>query len=166
MKNHKKHIDVSRLFIYYNARKKQVSDESAIRDTGSSISHGIAALREYGCCKENMHPFEVQSIDRRPPAHCYHEAKKYRITDALQLSTDINELRGCLAEGFPFTFGLETFQSFHQAQHNGGRVPMPNPLYESQNSQHGWHAMLAVGYSDTSRCFFVRNSWGEDWVSI
>ena len=26
------------------------------------------------------------------------------------------------------------------------------------------HAMLAVGYSDQSRSFIVRNSWGQIWV--
>ncbi|CAF1006985.1 unnamed protein product, partial [Didymodactylos carnosus] len=25
------------------------------------------------------------------------------------------------------------------------------------------HALLAVGYSDTSQAFIVRNSWGENW---
>ncbi len=27
------------------------------------------------------------------------------------------------------------------------------------------HALLAVGYSDQSESFIVRNSWGENWVS-
>ena len=27
------------------------------------------------------------------------------------------------------------------------------------------HALLAVGYSDQSQAFIVRNSWGENWVS-
>ena len=166
MKNHKKHIDVSRLFIYYNARRQLVRNESHVQDTGTSVSHAIDALRQYGCCKENVFPFEKQHINQRPPEHCYHEAKNYRITEALQLSTDIDEMKDCLAEGFPFVFGLETFQSFHQALHNGGCVPMPDVAQEPQNMQHGWHAMLAVGYSDTSQCFFVRNSWGENWVSM
>ena len=26
------------------------------------------------------------------------------------------------------------------------------------------HALLAVGYSDRSRSFIARNSWGENWV--
>lgn len=26
------------------------------------------------------------------------------------------------------------------------------------------HALLAVGYSDQSQAFIVRNSWGENWV--
>ena len=30
---------------------------------------------------------------------------------------------------------------------------------------HCRHAMLAVGYSDHSQAFIVRNSWGEDWVN-
>ncbi len=25
--------------------------------------------------------------------------------------------------------------------------------------------MLAVGYSDQSNAFIIRNSWGEDWVN-
>ncbi len=28
------------------------------------------------------------------------------------------------------------------------------------------HALLAVGYSDQSNSFIVRNSWGENWVRI
>jgi hypothetical protein len=27
------------------------------------------------------------------------------------------------------------------------------------------HAMLAVGYSDMSKSFIVRNSWGVEWVN-
>ena len=27
----------------------------------------------------------------------------------------------------------------------------------------GGHAVLAVGYDDSKRCFIIRNSWGGDW---
>ncbi|CAF4984596.1 unnamed protein product [Rotaria sp. Silwood1] len=72
-------------------------------------------------------------------------------------------MKSCLAEGYPFAFGILTYKSFHDAAKNGGRVPMPKLPYESQNASHGAHAMLAVGYSDLSQCFIVRNSWGNNW---
>ena len=75
-------------------------------------------------------------------------------------------MKACLAESYPFVFGLQTFPSFHQSETNGGRVLMPQSVLEAQNDQHGWHAMLAVGYSDRSRCFIVKNSWGSNWVSV
>jgi C1A family cysteine protease len=28
------------------------------------------------------------------------------------------------------------------------------------------HALLAVGYSDQSESFVVRNSWGQNWVRL
>ncbi|CAF5153355.1 unnamed protein product, partial [Rotaria sp. Silwood1] len=72
-------------------------------------------------------------------------------------------MKSCLAEGYPFAFGIFTYKSFHDAAKNGGRVPMPNLSSESQNTSHRAHAMLAVGYSDLSQCFIVRNSWGNNW---
>jgi C1A family cysteine protease len=27
----------------------------------------------------------------------------------------------------------------------------------------GGHAVLGVGYDDNSKCFIIKNSWGENW---
>ncbi|CAF3580869.1 unnamed protein product [Rotaria sordida] len=86
--------------------------------------------------------------------------------EAMTARVELNEMRGCLAEAYPFAFGLRLFPSFAQAGSNGGRVQMPNIHYESQSAEQGCHAMLAVGYSDLSGCFIVRNSWGEKWDKI
>ena len=166
MKTTKKHVDVSRLFIYYVSRCKDGCTEYAMADQGTFIRSAIAALAESGCCQEKFYPYNPSYVNSKPPADCYSEAKNYRIAQALTVQLDLNEMRGCLAEGYPFAFGLQTFQSFAAAGNNGGRVSMPQVAYESQAAQHGWHAMLAVGYSDPSQCFIVRNSWGEDWVSF
>ncbi|CAF1229595.1 unnamed protein product [Adineta ricciae] len=163
MKNLKKHIDMSRLFIYYVSRKKDTPSSNHLVDGGTTIRSAIAALTEYGCCKEQSLPYNPAYVNHQPPAHCYMEAKNYRISEAMNVQLDLNEMKACLAEGFPFVFGLQIFNSFATAGSNGGRVPIPEPYYESQAVQHGWHAMLAVGYSDPSQCFLVRNSWGEDW---
>lgn len=163
MKSKKIHVDVSRLFIYYNSRQKDGYQQFHMQDQGTFIRSAIAALAEYGCCKEALYPYNPANVNRPPPSHCYAEAKKYRVLQGIQVNTELNEMKACLAEGYPFAFGLQTFSSFGQSGSNGGVVPMPHPQ-EQQNSQHGWHAMLAVGYSDKQRSFIVRNSWGEKWV--
>ncbi|CAF4533888.1 unnamed protein product [Rotaria socialis] len=166
MKNTKKHIDVSRLYMYYNGRTIDNLHTQKMADNGTFIWAAIAGLKRHGCCKEGQYPFNPSSMNTQPPPECYTEGAKHRIKDAFQVPVTLNSMKGCLAEGFPFAFGLGTFLSFAQAQTNGGRVPTPNPMYEPLNAQHGLHAMLAVGYSDASKCFIVRNSWGDTWVSL
>lgn len=164
LRDRRRYIDVSRLFIYYNARVKGQSGEEDIKDEGSSIPNAIEALREFGCCKETMFPFRYRNVNKKPPQQCYTEAEKYRIEGNTELRGSLDEMKACLAEGYPFIFSLDIWQSFHQAEDNGGRVPMPDFDKEERSETHGRHAMLAVGYSNRSQCFIVRNSWGETWV--
>ncbi|CAF4878643.1 unnamed protein product [Rotaria sp. Silwood1] len=65
-------------------------------------------------------------------------------------------MKTCLAQGYPFAFGLKLFQSFHNAKHKGV-VPMPRPD-ESSSEDHGDHAMVAVGYSDRSKSTLIDNA--------
>ncbi|CAF2695871.1 unnamed protein product [Rotaria sp. Silwood2] len=152
--------DVSRLFIYYNARVKgKYSD--LIDDTGCSMTDAIEALEEFGTCLESIWPYDISRVNMRPNDEAYQQAKNHKIHEALRVDIDLTEMKSCLAQGFPFAFGLELLSSFDKATKTG-IVPMPNPS-DSNRESHGSHAMLAVGYSDQSRAFIVRNSWGEDW---
>lgn len=67
-----------------------------------------------------------------------------------------------MAEGYPIAFCLNTFSSFDDASNNRGRVPIPKKT-EQIREEHGWHAMLCVGYLDKDQLFIVRNSWGSEW---
>ena len=72
----------------------------------------------------------------------------------------LDEMRACLAEGFPFVFGFSVYESFEsQAVARTGIVNMPKP----KETQVGGHAVMAVGYDDSKKRFIVRNSWGDDW---
>lgn len=71
-------------------------------------------------------------------------------------------MKCCLADGFPFVFGLDYFSSFEQSETNGGFVSTPNPRRHEQSN--GSHAMLAVGYSDAKQIFIVRNSYGDQLI--
>ncbi|CAF4012283.1 unnamed protein product [Adineta steineri] len=154
------HTDVSRLFIYYNARiKDEESDD--IDDSGCTVASAIESLEESGTCLESLWPYKMKRVNKCPNDDAYSAAESHRISDALQLNVDLYQMKSCLAQGFPFVFGLELYESFDKANKKG-YVPMPKPEAKNRGS-HGSHAMLAVGYSDCSKIFIVRNSWGSEW---
>ena len=151
--------DVSRLFVYYNAR---YLDDSQNEDGGSFMEFAIKGLQEYGACSESNWPNEEDLILEEPHEDAYAEAENFKITDSQSLGTDLDVWRNALAEGHPIAFALNTFESFDDACNNKGRVSMPKKK-ESVRETDGWHTMLAVGYSDPDKVFIVRNSWGKEW---
>jgi C1A family cysteine protease len=74
-----------------------------------------------------------------------------------RLTLQIDQLKACLASGYPFVFGFSVYES--QTVARTGRVPMPKPTEQVL----GGHAVLAVGDGDTNGRFIVRNSWGPVW---
>ncbi|UJR12753.1 hypothetical protein I4U23_016927 [Adineta vaga] len=159
-KKHGESIDVSRLFIYYNSREKDQPGEP-VTDSGCSMTSAIEALEEFGTCLESLWPYDISRVNTRPNSEVYTSAKPHTISEALQIKINLYEMKSCLAQGFPFVFGLHLFTSFDKAAKTG-TVPMPDSNHRSRQSD-GSHALVAVGYSDQSQSFIVRNSWGEDW---
>lgn len=154
--------DVSRLFIYYNARYIGVEeDASAIEDEGCMVRDAIEGLKQYGACSEETYPFNMKKVNKEPHAEAYEEAANFLVEDIVLVPTTLEAWKSCLAEGNPIIFGLELYDSFDK-QRKKGVVPLPSKNEERRESHEG-HSMLAVGYSDTDKVFIVRNSWGEDW---
>jgi C1A family cysteine protease len=95
----------------------------------------------------------------KPVPACYKEAMDHQITSYYRILT-IDQMRTCLAEGFPFIFGFTVYESFEsQEVARTGVVSMP----KRNECALGGHAVLAVGYDDGKQTFIIRNSWGEDW---
>ncbi|TAD89861.1 MAG: peptidase C1 [Bacteroidetes bacterium] len=150
-------VDISRLFIYYNARQYD-----GIRgDQGSTITGSIHVLETIGTCTESTWTYEPHLVDQQPHPEAYEEASQFQVQEADEVPVDLYAMKHCLAEGYPFAFGLALFGSFDRAGKHG-LVPAPEANAATRTS-HGNHAMLCVGYSDQSQAFIVRNSWGEDW---
>ncbi len=159
----KKHLDsdldVSRLFIYFNARWR-TNDQA--KDEGSVIQYGIESLGAFGACVEKTWPYKTKMVTKKPSKDAYNEAAKFKTLDTQHVPVDLNAWRQCLAEGYPIVFGCVLFDSFDECNQHGGVVPMPNPK-DVGRGEHGRHAMLCVGYSDVDKVFIVRNSWGAKW---
>jgi C1A family cysteine protease len=148
----------SRLFIYYNER---VIEGTVHSDSGAQIRDGIKTVAKQGACKEEpTWPYKIARFDDKPPKKAYEEGKKYQAISYLRLSQALSQLKGCLAEGFPFVFGFLVFESFETKEvADTGHVPMP----KAKEALLGGHAVLAVGYEESRQRFIVRNSWGTSW---
>jgi C1A family cysteine protease len=155
-KNKAPFTDMSRLFIYYNER---VIEHSVNSDSGAMIRDGIKSLKKQGVCSEKIWPYNISKFTVKPGANCYKEALNHQIT-SYQRITELDQMRKCLADGFPFIFGFTVYESFESPTvAKTGIVNMP----QSNERSIGGHAVLAVGYSDKDKRFLVRNSWGTSW---
>ena len=151
-----KYTDQSRLFIYYNERalEHKVND-----DSGAMIRDGIKSLAKWGSCPETLWPYIISDFADKPTAKCYSTAKTHCITSYHRLAT-LDEMKTCLASGYPFVFGFAVYESFETQQvAKTGKVDMP----KRSERMLGGHAVAAVGYNETQKRFIVRNSWGVDW---
>jgi C1A family cysteine protease len=147
----------SRLFIYYNER---VIENTVNTDSGAQIRDGIKAVAAQGVPPETLWPYDITKFNQTPPPPAYTAAKANLVTLYQRLIQDVNTMKGCLASGFPFVFGFTVYESFEGAEvAKTGIVPMPG----SKEQSVGGHAVLAVGYDDSTRMFTVRNSWGNKW---
>jgi C1A family cysteine protease len=148
--------DFSRLFIYYNER---VIEHTIKSDSGAMLRDGIKTLAKQGTCSEKSWPYAVASFTKKPSAACYKEAMDHCIASYRRVVT-ADEMRACLAEGFPFVFGFTVYESFEsQTVAKTGVVDMPKKGERSL----GGHAVMAVGYDDPKKRFLIRNSWGTGW---
>jgi C1A family cysteine protease len=155
-KDNVRFVDVSRLFIYYNERAIEGTIKS---DAGAMIRDGIKTLKNQGVCSEKSWPYIISKFAVKPTAPCYKEALKRQIASYHRILT-LDEMRACLADGFPFIFGFTVYESFESPEvTKTGIAQMPQPDERSL----GGHAVLAVGYDDTQKRFIVRNSWGTGW---
>lgn len=157
MKQKKKAFVPSRLFIYYNERAMEGTIGS---DSGAQIRDGIKSVGQKGDCPETEWPYDIAKFAQKPPPRCYKDAVQHKAVLYQRVSQITNQMKGCLASGYPFVFGFAVYESFMSAQvAKTGHAPMPGP----KEKQIGGHAVLAVGYDDANQWFIVRNSWSSVW---
>ena len=147
----------SRLFIYYNERVIENTVES---DSGAQIRDGMKSVAKQGACPEKQWPYDIERFRDKPGKKCYDAAAKHVAIRYQRLAQTLGQLKGCLAEGFPFVFGFVVYESFESPKvAKTGDAPMPR----AREKQLGGHAVLAVGYDEGRQHFMIRNSWGTSW---
>lgn len=155
--NNAQDSDLSESFVYYNARKKK--DQTHL-DSGSNFHDSIGSLMESGVCTESLFPYDPGVFNKEPGREAYEDGASRLVKKALNVNTDIDDIRSALAEGYPVGISLKVFDSFPETMNGFIHRPGKDEL---KNEKPGNHAMVICGYSDEQRVFIVRNSWGTDF---
>jgi C1A family cysteine protease len=149
-----------------------VIEHTAPSDSGAQIRDGIKSVAKQGACKETTWPYNDTPADpntqlfphdsppaTKPPAAAYHEAEGCRAVSYLRVQQSLAQMKGCLAQGFPFVLGFTVYTSMWDA---GGNPVTVLPMPSGTDSVAGGHAVLGVGYDDSKQLFTIRNSWGSN----
>lgn len=147
----------SRLFTYYTTRD---IEGTVNEDSGATLRNTIKSINKFGACPESIWPYDIGKLTVKPTLTCYDTASRHTAVSYSQVSQTLNQMKGCLAEGYPFALGIIVYTSFEgDTVANTGVLQMPSP----NEQEIGGHAVLAVGYDDSQKRFIIRNSWGADW---
>jgi C1A family cysteine protease len=148
-------VRLSRLFVYFNERNMEGTTTS---DAGAFIHDGIGSISQLGICEESVWPYNESMFAVKPNQQAYTEALTRRYHSYSRVESKEGML-ACLAEGYPFVFGVQVSESEFCGDLPGGLVKM----ITGNETDLGGHAMCCVGYDLDKNHFIVRNSWGPDW---
>lgn len=153
-KDQKQKLNLSILFLYYNARKISRSEK---KDDGVLSAHAMAGLMAYGVCEEKLWPYVPGKRYDEPPQRAYADAKRFEAAQYARLPS-YNDVKALLNAAVPVTIGTRFPGKYYQTAGQTGRMTeyaggfdLPGP----------GHSLLIVGYDDDDKSWLVRNSWGE-----
>jgi len=147
----------SRLFIYYNER---AMEGSISEDAGAMIRDGIKSVAKQGAPHESLWPYRIEKFTKRPSAAAYGDALKHQAILYQRVTPTRDQLKSCLASGYPFVFGFTVYESFESlAVERTGNIPLP----KRGERVLGGHAVLGVGYDEATGLVRGRNSYGDGW---
>lgn len=151
-----KFVDLSRLFVYYNAR---LLDNAVDEDVGAYTRDGIKAVNKYGVCSELAWPYLIERFAEPPDIQSYEDARRRLIKKYYRIE-NIKDIVDALNSDSPVVTSMNVYDSFDNLEYSRNHVlPMPR----ANENLIGGHAVTFVGYNLPKKLFLARNSFGVDW---
>jgi C1A family cysteine protease len=135
-----------------------VLENQAGNDDGATSRNAIKAAAKPGVCPEALWPYDPANVLHAPPKQAY----DHIITRALayyRIAQQLPALKSCIAEGYPFVFGVQMYDQTIAAAQTTGRVAMP----AASDTLMGGHALLGVAYDDATETLTALNSLGVNF---
>lgn len=164
----------SRLFIYYFGRQLANTGD---QDSGLSFKDAMSVVADRGVPSEDDWPYDgtppgsngkflPTSRAAAPPRQAViNEATSHKVTSYQGLPQRLDQLKACLASGFPFAFGFTIYKSFFDNNQTPPTALANIPYPPTIDQPVGGHAAVAVGYDESKKLFICRNSWGLTDIS-
>lgn len=155
-------IQLSRLFIYWNAR---VYNNDTDKDEGTFIANAFDSLQLLGVCPESDWPYDTRMVYTQPNISCYKTANDNQITSYYRIDSYGNErlddIEAAIRADHPVVFATAVNQSFINYGGGGGGG---GTVWDAPATSAGNHAMIVTGVKrDPGLQFYIRNSWGTGW---
>lgn len=150
-----KFTDLSRLFIYYNARYLEGTTE---QDVGTYIRSGLKGVKTYGVCSEEIWKYDIKKFNVAPSNEAYLDAGNRKISTYTRLLTCDDAVES-INNNVPVVIGLDVYDNFLEISKADPVVKMPT----MNNMLLGGHAMSLEGYDLDTKMFLAKNSFGVDW---
>jgi C1A family cysteine protease len=149
------HVDLSRLDLYYGCRERMNPPRND-KDDGTHIYLACEILRDFGICREQMHPFTKENIFKKPSIMASREGRLNRIKSCFKIDSigdkRLEDIVFNLQAGNPVIFGTLVGKTWMNYKGDGA-IGIEN--------EGGGHAMCCIGYVGGS--FIIENSWSEYW---
>lgn len=154
-----KHVDLSRLALYYMAREMMDPPETD-KDEGTYISLAAEALKRFGVCTEAEWPFNESKLYVPPTWMAMRTAYVHKISTWCKIYSQgqdrVEDVILSLAVGNPVVYG--TIVDDRWMGYSGKQ-----PLGPVSGTTRGSHATLLVGWDPGKGVFLGENSWGPFW---
>lgn len=152
-------LNFSRLYGYYKGREKLGTVEY---DSGMTNRDAFKILAA-GVPSESVWPYNGASfysnprVRQKPTPVVEQLALKYHALVYYSVPIDLDAMRDCIAEGYPFIVGLEIYQQIFNARLGAIATPKRGDPFA------GNHDLTIYSYDDRKQLFGVVNTWSAFW---
>ena len=154
--------NVSRLYLYFCTRWLDNNKILPVQDQGATLKSVFNALTQYHYIDEQKYPYFEFMVNDIPYKHIFEQAIKNKcpIISYRQIVPSKYSIKYILYKlKLPILFGMSVYSNFLDLTKEDDILNVPNDKHEFL----GNHAVLIVGYDDTTETFDILNSHGPEF---
>ena len=147
--------DPSTTFTYYNQKK----GEKPMEDTGSCVEYALKMVKKYGACSSKVWS-NTAPWNQKPSKEAYEDGLKGKEIKSWYELKNLKQLKQALVAGYPVACAMAwAFKSYDE------NYIMNDPTDREIKKAPSGHALMVVGYNDTTKLIEIRNSWSDQWAN-